>query len=217
MSFVIEIFAREYGKEKRVDYRRVVQALASYNWGNGKCDVRLKLSGLENQIDDILPAYKNFLKDFLKELDYNLGFIAHKFHFNLVGNSEEVLRRIKYEIDKKMKILPYLIRQSREFAKKVEKETCLDQIVVLTGSASPKINKLFIYYDTNEKIFVSDVDLRFYLPYVDEDIIKFVNHLAYEFSLKTKIPINSWVENLYKIPDEVLKFGIPIYISYGKS
>ncbi|MEM5836608.1 MAG: hypothetical protein QW058_02570, partial [Candidatus Aenigmatarchaeota archaeon] len=64
MSFVIEIFAREYGKEKRVDYRRVVQALASYNWGNGKCDVRLKLSGLENQIDDILPAYKNFLKDF---------------------------------------------------------------------------------------------------------------------------------------------------------
>lgn len=213
MSFLIEVFAKEWSEKIGVDYRRIAQGLASWDFRSGY-DVRLELSGLEDIIPRILPEYEKFLVSCFSENNYK--FEAHKLHFTPVGSEDEILKRIEIEMAKKREIVPYLIEESREFSREVEKEIQLDIMCFLRGSGSPKTNKIFLYYKNGDDIiFVSDVDLTFLLPYVDRDIINLVKELSYEFSLKNRIPINPWLEEFNGI-DNIFNKSVPVYISYER-
>jgi hypothetical protein len=210
MSLLGEIFAKEFAKEK-MDWRRVMQVLASYNWKNGNFDVRLELSGLKGYEEKILYDFFEFLLNSKKpyyETDKSKVFAW-------VGDEKEIGERIKTELEKKKKIQPFLIKTAERFANKLEREFyMLDPIVFLRGSASPKSPKIFWYYESkDETIFISDIDLEFILPY-DKEILEYVKNEAYRFSLTNKIPINVYFSELSSMDEGIFNYGYPLLIPY---
>jgi hypothetical protein len=212
MSLVSEVFAKNFAKDKKVDWQRVVQLLASYNWETQVFDVRAKLSGLEDLEEKTLEAFLEFLKE-LREpyLSMNKSLV-----FSLLGTEAEVDKRIKEEIEKKVKIKPFLIETLKKFASElVGKIDYIEPIIFLRGSASPNSPKIFWYYeDKKEKIFISDVDLEFVLPYFEIEILDYMKWEAYKFSLREKIPVNVHFTKISDLDDGIFKYGYPIFIPY---
>jgi uncharacterized protein YuzE len=212
MSLLGEIFAKEFAKDKGIDWRRVMQVLASYNWENGNFDVRLKLSGLEDMKEKILYGFFEFLlnsKNTYYETDKSKVFAW-------VGDEKEIGERIKTELEKKRKIQPVLIKNAEKFTNELIRELCvLDPIVFLRGSASPNCPKIFWYYKLKDEIiFISDIDLEFVLHYFDEEILKYVKNKAYRLSLTNKIPINVHFSELSSMDEGIFNYGYPLLIPY---
>jgi hypothetical protein len=213
MSLVGEVFAKEFAREKKIDWRRVMQLLASYNWDTEIFDVRLKLSGLENLKEEILKAFIKFLMN-LKE---SYLFVNKSILFSFLGDKSEIEKRIKSEIEKKVKIQNILIENSKKFTSElVRKIYVLEPMVFLRGSASPKSSKIFWYYeDEKEKIFISDIDLEIVLPDFDKKLLNYFNSEAYKFSLKEKVPINVYLTRVSELGNDVFSYGYPVFIPYN--
>jgi len=210
MSLVGEIFAKEYVENKKIDWRRVVQLSASYNWENGNFDVRLQLSELEDLKEEILKEFLKFFRN-LKEPYLPFG-KSPLFYFQ--GSEEEIWSRIKREIEKKKKIQPLIIETAKKFTNElVRKLYILGPMVFITGSASPRSNKIFWYYeDKNENIYISDVDVEILFPYYEKEILDSVKKEAYNFSLNEKIPINVHLTPVQDADKKIFRYGYPIFI-----
>jgi len=160
MSLLGEIFAKKFAEKENVDWENVMQALASYK--HFSPDVRLEISGLKNLgrkiLDEFLKFKINFKPKFIVDTNYNDGLKI----FSLVGSEEEIVNRIKYEIERKREIFPFLLKNAKEFTSKLIKNLyMLEPMILLRGSASLKSNNLFIYYEKGgKKIFASDVDVE---------------------------------------------------------
>jgi hypothetical protein len=215
MSLLGEIFSKQFAEKENVDWENVMQALASYK--HFSPDVRLKLSGLKNLGRKILDEFVEFKINFkskfrIVDINYNDGLKI----FSLVGSEEEIANRIKDEIERKRKIFPFLFKNAKEFTSRLIKNLyMLEPIILLRGSASPKSNNLFIYYEKGgKKIFASDVDLEIFLPYVPDEIKKYIKEEVYDFSLKTKIPINTHITNFSLIDEGSFKYSYPLFVPY---
>jgi hypothetical protein len=210
MSLVAEIIAKHLGEKEKLDWRRIVQLLASY--GGSTSDVRRDLSGLKEWEGKILREYVSCLEKlesgYGKKLDI----------FDLIGNEKEVAERTKIEIERKRKILPFLVKNAGEFANRIGKNLyILTPMIFLRGSASPRSPKLFIYYEggSGEKIFVSDVDLNVLLPcYPDREIKEYVKKEACKFSLEREIPIDVFIAPISSVDEGLFKYGYPLFIPY---
>ena len=208
MSLVAEIIAKELGEKENLDWRRIMQLLASHK---GSSDVRRDLSGLGNLEEKILRECVSSLEKLEKDYNKKLGI------FDLIGDKEEIEERMKIESERKRKILPFLHENAREFANRIaENLYVLTPMIFLRGSASPRSPKLFIYYDENgKKIFVSDVDLYIILPcYPEREIKEYVKREAYKFSLEREIPIDVFITTISSIDKGLFKYGYPLLIPY---
>jgi len=212
MSLVGEIFAKEFAEKENVDWKNVMQALASYK--HLTPDVRLELSGLKIFGGKILDEFIKFTRNFHPK--YKIIYTNYNDKiFGLVGSEEEVTNRIKTEFEKKVKIFPSLVKIAKEFVGRLfEKFYALDllePVILLRGSASPKSNNLFIYYEKDgEKIFISDVDLEIILSCTSYEIKKYIKKEAYDFSLKTRVPINTHVTNFSSVDKGSFKYSYPL-------
>jgi hypothetical protein len=214
MSLLGEIFAKKFAEKENVDWENVMQALASYK--HFSPDVRLEISGLKNLgrkiLDEFLKFKINFKPKFIVDTNYNDGLKI----FSLVGSEEEIVNRIKYEIERKREIFPFLLKNAKEFTSRLIRNLYMfEPMILLRGSASPKSNNLFIYYEkSGKKIFVSDADLEIFFPYVPDEIKKYIKEEAYDFSLKTKIPINTHITNFSLIDKGSFKYSYPLFVPY---
>jgi hypothetical protein len=209
MSFVAEIIAKYIGEEEGIDWRRIVQLIASFK-NFPYDDVRVELSGLRDIKEKIFYESLKYLIELRKVYKIeNLGY------FDLVGSEEEKEERRKKEIIRKRKIFPYLLRNAQDFVKMlIEDLYTIPLMAILRGSASIRSPKLFIYYEENKKIiFISDVDIYIILPfYPEREVREYVKRKAYEFSLKTEIPINPYVTHISSIDNSFIKYGYPLLI-----
>jgi hypothetical protein len=214
MSFVGEIFSQQFAERENVSWENVMQALASYK--HLTPDVRLELSGLKHLGEKILHEFVEFMMNFKPEFEIIYTSNNGLKIFGLVGREEEIVKRIKNEDKKKKEITPFLIKNVKEFADELVKKLYIfEPMIFLRGSASPKSNNLFIYYEKNgQKIFISDVDLEIVLPYVSIEIKKYIKEEAFKFSLKTKIPINTYVTDFSSIDEGLFKYGYPLFVPY---
>lgn len=210
MSLVGELFAKEFGEKEGVCWQRVMQVLASYNWKNGKFDVRLYLSGLKGMELKILSEYLKFLPKL--RVVYN----KHNYKiYDLVTNSLDAYKRMEKEKERKKKILPFIIKRAKEFSKELVRNIgLLEPMIFLRGSASPRSKKIFWYYDSPELIFVSDVDLEIIVPEVNTEIIHYSRNEAYNFSVKSKIPINVYFKRFSNLDEGLVKYGYPLSLPY---
>jgi hypothetical protein len=202
MSFVAEVIAKDIGKREGIDWRRIVQLLASYK--NFSPDVRRELSGLKDIEMKILDESFNLLIKLEEIYKRKLSF------FDLVGSKEEIEERIKNEIKRKREIFPYLLENVRRFINELDRNLFIFSLMIfLRGSASPRSPKLFIYYEENgEKIFVSDIDIDIIFPfYPGREIEEYIKRKAYRFSLETGIPINPCVKDISSIDRGLFRYG----------
>jgi hypothetical protein len=110
MSLVAEIIAKELGEKENLDWKRIMQLLAS---SKGSSDVRRDLSGLGNLEEKILRECVSSLEKL--ERDYNKKLNI----FDLIGDKEEIEERMKIESERKRKILPFLVENAGEFANRI--------------------------------------------------------------------------------------------------
>jgi hypothetical protein len=52
------------------------------------------------------------------------------------------------------------------------------------------------------------------LPYIPIEIKKYIKEEAFKFSLKTKIPINTYVTDFSSIDEGLFKYGYPLFVPY---
>jgi hypothetical protein len=204
-----EIFAKKFAKNFGVNWQRVMQVLASYNFESNTFDVRLELSGLKNLKEKILFDFLNFVSQPGKTYRdaYN--------PFALLGTQREIDDRIRIEMKKKSEVKSLIISEAKKFSTELAKNFHeLEPMIFLRGSASPRSRKIFLYYDDEEKIFVSDIDIQILLPYITSELINYSIRKAYDFSLKNRIPINVYCSHLSQIGDGLIKYGYPLFIPY---
>ena len=216
MSLVGELFAKDYAKERNLDWQRVMQVLASYNWENRTYDVRLELSGLKGLEEDIIYNFLTFMATEINHLTRKNYYDFEKKIFSFLGSPKEIVKRIEIEEKKKEKILPTLVNNAKEFAVKLGKELyMLEPMIFLRGSASPKSRKIFWYYEKNqERIFVSDIDIEVVICDFNNDVFNYARKEAYEFSLKNKIPINIHFMTFSNMDKGLFDYAYPLFIPY---